>query len=465
MPVVEMGRSGPNSVLGWTDFAKIWAFGGVTLVVLAISIVSPQFGAASLGLLLAGFVLGVNLKWSILGLIFLVPFDPQVELQPGFYFYFDLLFILPSLSYLWKVVFGKFRFHWSSLGLVPYVLFALASSFWRAQNLFWFSGYSVRLIIAVLFMATIAELGRAETITLVLGVSLVPQVIYGVYQLLAADMGSLYLLVYPHFQSQPWTDRAYGFFFQPNNFGSYCATVSVMLLALGLKAKTTTVGIACYALAGFGFLGLAISGSRGAWLGAIVGLTVLFMFSRAKFGAKVALAVVVTLGLVAAKSLEYAPWARVQELDTFTVDTRTSMFLAALLLFVQHPLIGVGLTNYQVLMSSVVDWTIDTGNAAHNTYLQILSENGIIGFVLFFGPLIYLFHRNLKRAKESTAALLSAAGLTVFLVHGLFDFQFTTAPQYLLLFAILCGLASKAIWEPKMATAKPGNLESSKVAE
>jgi len=32
----------------------------------------------------------------------------------------------------------------------------------------------------------------------------------------------------------------------------------------------------------------------------------------------------------------------------------------------------------------------------------------------------------------------------VFLVHGLFDFQLMTAPQYLLLFAILVGIASKA---------------------
>lgn len=446
--MVEMDRSAHNLAAGWADFLKVLVFGVATLLVLVVSIISPYLGIAALGLLLAGLILGVNLRWGILSLVLLVPFDPQVELKPGFFFYFDLLFILPFLVYLWKVVLGKLRINWASLALVPYVLFAIASTFWRSEDLFWFSGYSVRLIIAVFFMAVIAGVGRAETITLVLGASLVPQVIYGVYQQLVDAPGALYVLLYPHYEGYAWTGRARGFFFTENNLGSYCATVSVMLLALALKTKSPRDRTACYTLASFGFLGLASSGSRGAWLGAVAGITLLFIYSRAGLGAKVALVAAAALGVLVAQSVSFAPWARVQTLDTFTVDTRTSMYLAALLLFVQHPLIGVGLTNYQVLMSSVVDWAYDAGNVAHNTYLQILSENGIIGFLLFFGPIFCFFYRNLKRAKELTAALLSCAGLMVFFVHGLFDFQFTTAPQYLLLFAILFGLSSKTAFEP-----------------
>ncbi|MGD0965965.1 MAG: hypothetical protein ABSA57_18930 [Candidatus Acidiferrales bacterium] len=91
-------------------------------------------------------------------------------------------------------------------------------------------------------------------------------------------------------------------------------------------------------------------------------------------------------------------------------------------------------------------------NVAHKTYLQMLSENGIIGFVFFSGPIFYFFYRNSKRAREHTAALLSCTGLAVFFVHGLFDFQFTTAPQYLLLFAILFALSSQTAFEPEAAS-------------
>ena len=142
--------------------------------------------------------------------------------------------------------------------------------------------------------------------------------------------------------------------------------------------------------------------------------------------------------------MQYEPLERSVTLDDYTVEGRSTAYIAAGLLFLQHPLIGVGLTNYQEMMSSVVNWDL-SASAAHNTYLQILSENGLIGFVLFFGPVLYILMRNLKAAKQSTAALIVSAALTVFLVHGLFDFQLMTAPQYLLLFAILIGLGSQTL--------------------
>lgn len=446
MPVPDVDRVLQYS--GWVDFVKILICGLLILVVLGISIFNPYFGLVALALLLGAMILGLNLQWGVLVLICLLPFDPQLELKPDFFVYFDLLFILPVLVYAWKVAFGDVKVNWFSLALMPYVLFAIASGFWRAENFFWFSAYSARLIIAVLFMGVIACIGRAETITAVLGAALVPQVCYGLYQLLASDIGPLYLLVYPHYQRQPWTDRAYGFFFQPNNFGGYCATVSVMLLALGLRTKAPGLRIVYFILALFGFVGLASSGSRGAWIAAGVGLILLFMYSRARLGAKLGLVAVVILALAASQWFATAQVARAESLDTFTIESRTTMYLAAGLLFLQHPLIGVGLTNYQELMSSVVEWTFDAGNAAHNLYLQVLSENGSIGFLCFFLPLFYFLYRNLKHAQRSTTAMVSSVGLAVVLVHGLFDFQFATSPQYLLLFSVVFGLASQCLLAP-----------------
>jgi O-antigen ligase len=435
------------------DFLKFLVLGGTLLLISAASIINPYLGIVALALFAAGLAFGVNLRWALLFLIFLLPLDPQVEIKSEFYFYFDLLFVVPFLVYLWNVIFERLPVNWTALVLFPYVLFAIISTYWRAENLFWFSGYSVRLIVAVLFMSVVAGIGRAEPITAVLGLSMVPSVLYGIYQQLIDGPGPLYLFLYPHYEGYAWTGRARGFFFTENNLGGYCAIVSAMLLAIGLRAKIPRVRLSCNILAFLGLLGVASSGSRGAWVAVMAGLLVLFVYSEARLSAKVALATAMAAFVVVALSISFEPWSRVQTLDAFTLDTRTSMSLAALLLFVQHPLIGVGLTNFQELMSSVINWNYE-GNVAHDTYLQILSENGIIGFVLFFGPVFYLFYRNLRKAKESTPALLISVGLTVFLVHGLFDFQFTTAPQYLLLFAILFGLSSKTAFEPPRLVAK-----------
>jgi O-antigen ligase len=445
--MLEIDRATDSSDRARVGFVKVLVFLGLMGLVLMISFFSPYLGATALGLLLAGLLLGVNLRLATLGLVFLLPFDPQLEVKPGFYLYLDLFFIVPALIYLWKTAFANLRIHWASLALGPYVLFAIATSFWRADNLYWFSGYSVRLVIAVLFMAVVAGIVQAKTITLALGATLIPQVVYGVYQLLLGDLGAVYWLIYPHYEKQPLIDRAYGFFFQPNNFGGYCAVVSAMLLALALRSKAHRQRILCCVLATFGFVGVACSGSRGAWLGAAASLAVLFLYSRASFAARIALVTFIAVVILLATSMEFAPLTRSATIDTFTVETRSTAYLAGILLFLQNPLTGVGLTNYQVLMPSVVEWAYDPV-AAHNTYLQLLSENGIIGFLLFMGPVFYFFYRNLKMAKESTTALLSSAGMTVFLVHGLFDFQLSTAPQYLLLFAILFGFASVAVVAP-----------------
>ena len=424
-----------------SDFLKIVIGFGLIEIILTASIFNPYLGLAALLLVIASLVVGVNLRLATLCFTFLLPFDLQVEYRPGIFVYFDLLFVLPAVVYFWRVMFGRSGVCKASLSLVPFLSFAVVTTLWRAQNFYWFSAYGVRLTVAVLFMAVISSIGEAENIVLLLGIALVPQTVYGLYQLVTRDLGFLYDLVNPHFQDQPWMDRAYAFFFHPNQYGSFCATVSLMLVALGIRSTSSGRRVLCYVLAVIGFVGLASSGSRGAWLGAFAGLVVLLAYSRASLRTKLALTVAVIAFVGIATTLEYAPLTRSSTMDDFTVDTRSTAYFAAAILFLQHPIIGVGLNNYQEYLPSVVDW--DHGPAAaHNLYLHILAENGIVGFVLFFGPVFYILFKNLKVARQSTTAFLAATGLTVILAHGLFDAQFAVSPQYLLLFAILFGLAS-----------------------
>lgn len=64
-----------------------------------------------------------------------------------------------------------------------------------------------------------------------------------------------------------------------------------------------------------------------------------------------------------------------EELEEGDLTGRVDIWMQGLELFVEHPLIGVGTGMYQ--------YTIELQRAAHNAYLEILVELGLVGFSLF----------------------------------------------------------------------------------
>lgn len=86
-----------------------------------------------------------------------------------------------------------------------------------------------------------------------------------------------------------------------------------------------------------------------------------------------------------------------------TVDItsgRMKLWSRAFNLFKDNPVFGIGWGNFKLHLT-------DTYNAfndgqlsnAHNNYLQLLCETGIIGFILFAVPLFYILSRTLRRIR------------------------------------------------------------------
>jgi O-antigen ligase len=114
----------------------------------------------------------------------------------------------------------------------------------------------------------------------------------------------------------------------------------------------------------------------------------------------------------------------------------------ALTAFTQHPLIGIGSRNLQIMMFDFVD---EANLAAHNAYLQILAENGIVGFILFFGPFVYLLRRAWKN-RADRVVLAALLALIVFCIHGLFDnLMIVGEPSCVMLFFCALGFASPVV--------------------
>ena len=112
-----------------------------------------------------------------------------------------------------------------------------------------------------------------------------------------------------------------------------------------------------------------------------------------------------------------------------------------------HPYVGTGLGAFGVIYTRY-----DTRNGlfrleqAHNDYLQVLSDAGIVGAVLALSFVVLLFYKALSRAKSKDdfrrgVALAALSGCFAVLVHSFFDFTLHTTSNALL-FLVLAALAT-----------------------
>jgi len=112
-----------------------------------------------------------------------------------------------------------------------------------------------------------------------------------------------------------------------------------------------------------------------------------------------------------------------------------------------NPVVGTGLGAYGVIYTRY-----DTRNGlyrleqAHNDYLQVFSDAGVVGGTLAFAFVVILFYRGFRRARSRDdfrrgVALGALGGCFAVLVHSFFDFTLHTTSNALL-FLVLAALAT-----------------------
>jgi len=110
-----------------------------------------------------------------------------------------------------------------------------------------------------------------------------------------------------------------------------------------------------------------------------------------------------------------------------------------------NPVFGVGLGAFPIVYETYND--ASAVGRAHNDYLQLLAEGGVVGGALALWFLIAL-SRTISRGLRSSDPMLarlalgSAAGIFAILVHSLFDYNLQVLPN-VLLFLLLLALTSR----------------------
>ena len=129
-------------------------------------------------------------------------------------------------------------------------------------------------------------------------------------------------------------------------------------------------------------------------------------------------------------------------------DIRLKINRDALHMFAQRPILGWGLgtfeTVYPQFRSFYTDLLVDK---AHNDYLQLLAETGLLGFAIMIWFLVSALRAALPKIRNwpsdvnGAVALAALIGISGILVHSLVDFNLQI-PANALLFYVLCVVAA-----------------------
>ncbi len=267
--------------------------------------------------------------------------------------------------------------------------------------------------------------------------------------------------------------RASGSFINPDHFANYLALIFPIALACALfrtsvlsKPLEQAFRVFCAFTALLVFTGILLSLSRSGWISTLLGIVLLLWFSPwqseeglpalfKKRMTPVARGAIIIVCILLLVSLFFVGPGGREQVDarlgeTFTQDTglwgRTAIWKDSLPMIRDFPLFGVGLGAWPELFMRYqsAPWSAGFYREAHNDYVELLAETGVIGFGLlawFFvwggTRLVQGLKKTSTRAVSLMAAVLAALGVMAF--HELFDFNLQI-PANAFLFTLLFAL-------------------------
>lgn len=227
-----------------------------------------------------------------------------------------------------------------------------------------------------------------------------------------------------------------GIFGQPNLLGGFLALAIPSMVALAASERVWWRRLSGSLLVMAAMAGLVFTYSRGAWLGTGVGLLILLPVLGRGFWLILG---VVLLGpvLVGMVTSADAVLARLDSIAAAGSDPalmeRLEIWGMAFRLVAEHPLLGVGLGNFQAAYGRLMvpdlpllTYPLELPEHAHNLFLNLAVEVGLVGVSAFAWLLAVAFLRvqQIRRFADWRVGVWSmglAAGLVAISVQALVD--------------------------------------------
>ena len=449
------------------EFHLFFAFIVALLGGIGIALLPLEYSLAGLALFIGVALVLITQEASVAFLLILSPLRALIRTEALEVVPFDIGLLLTALVIAsWFVhrvlkrrpLFMPVR---STLAL-PLLLFigvnlitgfvAFSISAWLFETFKWV----VISVLAYVVATTMQAARRWEWLIFALCGAGAANALVGIYIFLGGS-GALHLLVNDRFF------RAFGTFGQPNPFGGFMGLLAplAIMMAYGYAhlawrqwrwyraiAGASVLWLAFYLLCGLLLIiGVFISWSRGAWLGLSLSLVVMLLAVPDRWWQRlVALFVLAIAGILLWSSglLSTTITSRVEsatsELFTlydvravditsanYPIVERLAHWQAALNMAQHNIWLGVGAGNYESVypIYRLINWDEPLGHA-HNFYLNVLAETGIIGLFAFLYLMINLVWAA-WRAQKHPDVVARALGIgllgtwTYLLAHSLTD--------------------------------------------
>ena len=237
--------------------------------------------------------------------------------------------------------------------------------------------------------------------------------------------------------------RVFSVFENPNAFAEVLVMLIPLAVALLFCSKSIWGKLGALCAAGVGIASLGMTYSRASWIGLVVAAAVfVFLWNRKLIPA------FLLLGLLAIPMLPDTIFNRILTIfnpkDSST-SSRFPLYQAALEMIKSRPVRGAGLGTDAVRLA-IKDGNLYHGTApfvhAHNLYLQIWLETGLIGVVSYLATMISGFKSAAKACKlhcpyeVKMITIGSAAALAGILVDCLADYLWNY-PRVMVIFWFL----------------------------
>ncbi len=215
--------------------------------------------------------------------------------------------------------------------------------------------------------------------------------------------------------------RAFGFFPDPHNFAFFTSLCLFTGLGYLFSRKKTASKIWIGSASVLMILAIGLSFSRGAYLGLLAGIlffALIFLKRSGVLGkALVAAGVIFVLIFIFNSNIISQRLASSFNLKEGSNAERYKNWVQAAEIIRDHSLGGVGLGNY----ARMIDPTAADRSSiyAHNLFLDIAAEMGILSSIVFLFLILVSIWRNIEKGSMINLGL--ASGLVAFFVHSIFD--------------------------------------------
>jgi putative inorganic carbon (HCO3(-)) transporter len=253
-------------------------------------------------------------------------------------------------------------------------------------------------------------------------------------------------------RTMPFKKRINAPFYTPNDLGAYLVPIIVIALALNFtRFKNKVIAYALKLVPIVLLAALIMTFSRGAWVSFICGI--IFMSSIALLLKRrdtllllFLLALVIVISVPLRKDI---PLTKIFDLtDAGSID-RKGLWTIAWNMIKAKPIFGqgIGAFMHNFRKYNTIGY-IHGVSYAHNCYLQLAAEIGIVGLLAFLWIIIRLFRVSLKKILEAPNGidyllLGFISGLAAFLIHSSVETNFYSG-DIGTLFWLLLGLCISA---------------------